>query len=229
MVVFPSLESQQSLRRGHHLISPNQQFILTHQFDGNVVLYQKGKQTGIWSTGTYGKDTTSLTLERDGNLVLWSGSKPVWASVTDNRGGKVVRVEENGNIVMYNDEGKVIWESGSNVGVINNDGLLLREMTIPGHSLVSINKQNKLSFTSDGNLVVEKSGKEVWSSHSGGKGGKYLVFQNDGNLVIYGDSWSAIWSTSTGGIGAVHAVMQNDGNFVLYNKNNQSVWATATS
>lgn len=57
--------------------------------------------------------------------------------------------------------------------------------------------------------------------------GRYrLVFQDDGNLVLYGPS-GAVWSSGTWGSGADRAVLQGDGNLVLY-AGRIAVWATGT-
>jgi hypothetical protein len=44
-----------------------------------------------------------------------------------------------------------------------------------------------------------------------------LVFQNDGNLVLYRNSdGHAMWTTGTSGSRAIKAVMQEDGNLGIY-------------
>jgi len=54
-----------------------------------------------------------------------------------------------------------------------------------------------------------------------------LIYQCDGNLVLYGPG-GALWATMTGGP-AGYAFMQSDGNFVVYNGNSVPVFYTATS
>jgi hypothetical protein len=69
-----------------------------------------------------------------------------------------------------------------------------------------------------------------------------LVFQTDGNLVLYGIDDStlpvdiakgqytkALWATGTNGMGAVRCEMQTDGNLVLYEANGAAVWASGTN
>lgn len=57
--------------------------------------------------------------------------------------------------------------------------------------------------------------------------GQYrLVFQPDGNLVLYGPR-GAVWSTGTHGTGADRAVMQTDGNLVVY-RGAKAVWHSQT-
>ena len=61
------------------------------------------------------------------------------------------------------------------------------------------------------------------------KDGRYcLVYQSDGNLVLYHDSTS-VWDIGTSGRSAGVAVMQTDGNFVVYDANDQYVWDSGTS
>jgi len=56
-----------------------------------------------------------------------------------------------------------------------------------------------------------------------------LLFQSDGNLVVYkmaGTQISkAIWSSGTNGIAVKSCVFQADGNLVLYNYSNKPVWS----
>jgi len=57
-----------------------------------------------------------------------------------------------------------------------------------------------------------------------------LIFQNDGNLVLYHvrDN-KALWASNTQGKNATSLVMQLDGNLVLYNSQNTPVWASNTA
>ena len=55
-----------------------------------------------------------------------------------------------------------------------------------------------------------------------------LVFQSDGNLVIYDGNGLAKWSTLTAGVGE-RAVFQGDGNFVIYNIANHPEWNSGTT
>lgn len=202
MVVLPFLKAGQSLQRGQNLISPNLHFKLTHQFDGNFNLYRKGTDTALWSTDTEGKDTRIFKMKEDGNLVLCTATDELWSSETCHKGGIIVRIQDDGNFVVYTDEGKDVWGSKSYVGVIYRSDMSIGEMSKPGTSLVSKNKHNKAMFTDDEKLVVSNSGIYVWQAISCGKGGQYLVFQNDGNLVIYDYSSTEIWSPNIQNSGA---------------------------
>ncbi|AXA91445.1 hypothetical protein [Massilia sp. YMA4] len=60
-----------------------------------------------------------------------------------------------------------------------------------------------------------------------------LIFQSDGNMVIYKGpppyTWrTAIWSTGSDVKQGRKAVMQTDGNLVVYDANNAAVWDSRT-
>ena len=56
-----------------------------------------------------------------------------------------------------------------------------------------------------------------------------LVYQTDGNLVIYQRNVGAIWHTRTHGTYPGRAVVQGDGNFVVYDGYGRAVWNTRTA
>ena len=64
--------------------------------------------------------------------------------------------------------------------------------------LMSENKEYRLIYQSDGNLVVyDKKDKPLWNSKTNGKKTERLVFQSDGNLVIYGSKNKVYWASNT--------------------------------
>jgi hypothetical protein len=57
-----------------------------------------------------------------------------------------------------------------------------------------------------------------------------LVYQTDGNLVLYDDvAGSHVWSSGTPGMTPGLAILQTDGNFVLYNAEGAAYFATRTT
>jgi hypothetical protein len=62
-------------------------------------------------------------------------------------------------------------------------------------------------------------------------GGQYrLVYQGDGNLVLYDSSdATAQWNSGTGGTSAGQVAMQGDGNVVVYDAQGTAVWTTSTA
>lgn len=59
--------------------------------------------------------------------------------------------------------------------------------------------------------------------------GKYrLVFQEDGNLVLYNNQDDAMWNSGTSNQGGQIAKLQEDGNFVIYAEGGRLLWNTDT-
>jgi hypothetical protein len=56
-----------------------------------------------------------------------------------------------------------------------------------------------------------------------------LIFQSDGNLVVYKIAgMKAIWNSHTNGRAVKSCIFQADGNLVLYDYTNKAVWNAAT-
>ncbi|MDT5029994.1 MAG: hypothetical protein QOC94_165 [Actinoplanes sp.] len=80
-------------------------------------------QLGTGGRLTSGQQLTSsngrfhLNLQTDGNLVIYDGSSPIWATGTWNlpSGSRPTRAEmqADGNLVLYNDANQPAWASGS--------------------------------------------------------------------------------------------------------------------
>jgi hypothetical protein len=111
-------------------------------------------------------------------------------------------------------------------------------MAIPGEGLTkgqvieSCNHRFVTSIQSDGDLVLrdtQKNNAALWSTKTAGTDGEVAIFQNDGNLVLYGTNQDALWSSHTNGKGGVLLAFQDDGNVVLYDQAKNAVWQTGTA
>lgn len=59
--------------------------------------------------------------------------------------------------------------------------------------------------------------------------GKFtLLYQFDGNLVLYAEDGAALWASNTNGSSVGRATFQADGNFVIYGANEVFVWNSGT-
>ncbi|AKJ31929.1 lectin [Caldimonas brevitalea] len=92
----------------YYIPSCNGAAFLIHQTDGNVVEYVS---TGaLWDTGTWGRSTSNLIMQGDGNLVLYdSGGAPIWSSGTWGNPGAWLAVQNDCNLVIYSSTGAPIW------------------------------------------------------------------------------------------------------------------------
>ncbi len=94
------------------LVSPNQQYKLSYQSDGDLVVYDKSN-TPIWSTKTAGNTPDKLVFQSNGILVLYGATKTLlWTSKSTSKGVKSLQLSDQGNLSIW-DEKKVIWESAS--------------------------------------------------------------------------------------------------------------------
>ncbi len=87
--------------RDTFLVSPNGQYFLRMQSDGNLVVYAPGN-IATWSSRTGGNTGAFLRMQSDGNLVVYSSSGiKLWASETFGRGASTVVMQDDGNLVVY--------------------------------------------------------------------------------------------------------------------------------
>ncbi len=173
-----------------------------------------------------------VTLQPDGNLVLFGNFVPIWGSGA-HTGPHHVSMQTDGNLVMYNASNQALWSSGT-------DGYT----------------GAKLVIQSDGNMVIIDSGNNPrWQSstvfgnnptHLGyvntnlGTGTLFagqqlqtadrrykLIMQPDGNLVFYSPN-RPIWQSGTYGSPATHVSLQPDGNLVIYDDKDHALWSTGS-
>ena len=231
---FKGDETYVPLKVGSSLTSPNGDYSLTMQTDGNLVLSCKGN--AVWWSDTEGKTVPQgLTFQTDGNLVLYDDyRKPLWHSGTQGTEASKMVMQDDGNFVLYTDEGEEIWSTGTS-GLCDsiNSRTIGAESFIAiktGSSLKSLNGRYELKMQEDGNLVL-RCKRILWSSRTSGErisGG--LKFQTDGNLVLYTQHpRRAVWHSNSHGTKASKLIVQNDGNAVLYTSEGKAVWATNTN
>jgi len=69
-------------------------------------------EQAVWSTGTNGKNVVRAEVQADGNFVLYTPDDPVWASQT--KGAKDVRLilQDDRNLVLYGFDGPA-WSSNT--------------------------------------------------------------------------------------------------------------------
>lgn len=129
--------------------------------------------------------------------VLWTGTQLFkgQALVSDNRRFKAI-LEDNGDFVLYSSDPQW-WSIGSSGFYQFNtyDKVLWRSDTADRGG-------TRLVMETDGDLVLlDQIGKHLWIANKNQTGEwtrlKYLVCQNDGNLVMYNSKNNPIWMTYT--------------------------------
>ncbi len=107
--------------------------------------------------------------------------------------------------------------------------LFAGEMLHKGLALTSVDNKYKLILQADDNLVLinSASGKQLWSSNTGGTDATHATMQDDGNFSVFSHQ-KAVWSSGTTGKPGAVLVLQNDGNLVITNQN-KTIWSSNTA
>jgi hypothetical protein len=211
----------QTLASGRYLLSPNGQYGLFMQTDGNLVMRKISTKATVWASRSYGQPGARLVLQTNGNLVIWRGSQPVWSSRT---AGRMLRlaVQNNGNLVLYTTTGVVAWTRQ-----IIYDRLTAPNLIARGQGLFTRNRSHALLMQTDGNMVLYNKRKQVlWQTRTAGRTGAYARMNPDGNFVLLVNG-KAIWSTRTSNHPGAVLTIQPNGNVVLY-RGSRAVWQTGT-
>lgn len=110
----------------------------------------------------------------------------------------------------------------------SGDTLNANQGLYPGQSLSSSNGRYVLVYQSDGNLVVYDNGSATWASNTSGSSPGVAIMQGDGNFVVYDGVGAALFHTFTWDYGDSHVTMQDDGNLVVYSSSGQALWSIYT-
>jgi hypothetical protein len=107
-------------------------------------------------------------------------------------------------------------------------GLRPNEILSVGDSRPSIDGRFLLVYQGDGNLVLYDDGAALWASNTNGTSPNFVVMQGDGNLVIYDANGTPVWASNTSGHPGAYLIVQRDGNVVVY-QGGYAQWATNTN
>ncbi len=118
--IYPNnvLMGNQGLVTGQSISSLDGRFSLVMQADGNLVHYWNG-HGALWSTGTWGTQGKTASMQSDGNFVLYSTAVPtvgasLWSSNTYGNPGAYLAIQDDGNLVVYGSNGATpLWSSGT--------------------------------------------------------------------------------------------------------------------
>ena len=104
-----------SLAPGQFITSRNGRVMLVLQTDGDLVVKCTDTWRPIWHSGTgrrYVNHMNRAVLQRDGNLaVLDYRGVAIYNSNSQHRGGAMLVVQDDGNVVMYSNYGRAVWDT----------------------------------------------------------------------------------------------------------------------
>ena len=105
-----------TMYEGDYLQSENSLYRFILQGDGNVVLYEPGNEP-VWASYTdgMGKPPYRIVAQEDGNVVQYDGhnssERALWRTDTSGRGGEVLILQDDRNLVVYASGNKPVWQS----------------------------------------------------------------------------------------------------------------------
>jgi RHS repeat-associated protein len=174
----------------------------TLQTDGNFVL-ENAAGTGIWFTGTYGTNASSIYMQDDGNLVLYIFKWQAGTYAAPSPGPFPAASCSIGSYLMVN------------------------QRLNANQCIASPHGQYLLYMASDGNFYIYDLAHNTgtWGPGTYGHPGAYAMLQTDGNFVVYDANGVGIWSSGTYGTNADRLNMEDDGRIIIY----KSAWNSGTS
>jgi murein DD-endopeptidase MepM/ murein hydrolase activator NlpD len=101
--------------------------------------------------------------------------------------------------------------------------------TFGKYTTLSLCNGYKLVFQGDGNLVLYRSSGEPIWATGTEGKGNLLAIQSDGNIVLYNSAGQAIWATNTDKNSGAYFAIQVDGNMVVYRVDGQPIWSSNTA
>ena len=103
-----SLLPGQGLVMNTSIRSPDGQYTLVMQTDGNLVVY--GLSGATWSTGTWNLPSAQAVMQGDGNFVIYGPTgQTYWSSGTAGHPGAHLAMQSDGNLVIYDSGGTPLW------------------------------------------------------------------------------------------------------------------------
>ncbi|AKV07006.1 MULTISPECIES: putidacin L1 family lectin-like bacteriocin [Pseudomonas] len=206
------LPAYQTMTPGQFLLSPNGRFKLLLQADGNLVLLDNGAVAWVANEAQPYSSTIPLRNNEATQFFIQYGAflydparARAWLSnnstfTSEDQWNRThLILQDDGNIVLV--DSQAIWSGTPSIPPIAGS-----------NASVVISGPAELA-----------RGMPYFSGDSA------LIFQGDGNVVVYGPNWSVRWASYTQNKGAVKAVMQADGNFVVYAANDVPLWNSGTA
>lgn len=234
-----TLVSGATMSEAKFLRSPNGQHVLTaNGYAGEQLgLVLAGSSCPATVLKTVSRPTVGathsnvLSMQTDGNLVLYTDGKATWSSKTAGNSGARAVLQNDRNLVVYSKAGRALFATATTTCSSVRVGAVGTGTLVSGGILKS--NGYTLTMQTDGNLVLYSPRRAVWSSGSAGNAGAKLAIQNDGNAVIYSASGKVLWASNSTRAGALLSTLtlQSDGNLVMYTQSPGLAvsWASGTA
>ena len=197
--------------------SPNGQFVLTMDHDGQLTYAEVGGAT-LWSTPTGASPGAVATIDNGALSVTSAGGQTLWS--TGSTDADELRLESNGSLALVGATGSR-WNTGHTLTTMQA-GSSLR----PGWYVSSPNGRCELTMTTSGALrLVTADHQTFWWNDTRTTGAR-TVLRPTGSLVTVSSTGEVAWSsgTSTGRRDVVSVT--NAGTVTISRATGGVIWAT---
>lgn len=174
------------------------------------------------------------TLQTDGNFVVYGpNSTALWSTGTAGTSAVVIRMQDDGNLVLYQE----VWQAGTyrapSVAKIAQDPCSIGSSLFTSQILAAgscLESASGLTFAvmqaNDGNLVMydRQLAQITWASNTIGNPGAYATLDTLGGFWVLGPAGTPLWTNNTANTFANWLHMEDDGRLILY----KPVWASNT-
>lgn len=183
----PDLGSQltdgATMAPGQYLQSPNGQYMLWMQTDGNLVEYN-AVGAPLWAppppSTTYGHSGAYAVLQGDGNFVVYAPSGALWASYTQNNPGDHLNLQDDGNLVIYSAAGAPLWATMS--GAVPR-GATTTGNYYPGGQCTWYAEQEAAQYTG---LWLKSFGNAMyWAGNAAASGWAVAATPRIGSVIVF--------------------------------------------
>ena len=106
---YRSFATPNGIQTNASITSPDGNYRLVMQSDGNLVLYNTSSSP-VWASGTSGTAGRTAAFQSDGNLVIYAADgSSTWNSGTNGHPCSALYVQNDGKVVIYDLDGHVLW------------------------------------------------------------------------------------------------------------------------
>jgi hypothetical protein len=112
-IVYPSIDTGHALAPDQSVSSPDGNYRLVYQRDGDLVLYGP-ERARVWSSETPGETAGRAIMEAGGGFVVYDADgSEAWSAGTDGHPGAYIVVENDGRVAIYAPGYVRLWASDS--------------------------------------------------------------------------------------------------------------------
>lgn len=178
-----------TLYPGESVWSPNRNYRLTQQQDGNLVEYSMPGNKPFWASNTTRWPGSVTQMQSDGNLVIYApGHVAVWSTNTPNHPDTVLFMQNDANVVLYAPGNVPIWATNAMYGGGCTDG----------------SRDQALQYAQSGNF---------WEVGSVSYNDKVGTVDTVGSVVLrYNPTARCAWAVGSGGaVASIYIDRSSDG------------------